>query len=89
MAEVRALLPASLLLMVARDAKTLGVPMTVQIDDGEPMTVRPVDIETAGMAMFTKAMMKMTNRVIGRAVESGKLGVASRLAEGDKGPKVG
>ena len=53
-------LPAGLLLMVAREA----IPkdgIVLQVDDGEPVTLRRVDVEMAGMGIFARAIGKMAS----------------------------
>jgi hypothetical protein len=69
MRTLRELAPGSLLMIAARQAKEMGVDMTIQIEDGEPIKVRPVDIETASLALTARAMGKLTTELLAKALE--------------------
>jgi len=77
---LREMAPGSLLMMAARQARELGVPMTVQIEDGEPFEVRPVDVEAAGLGMMARAMGKLATDFIAKALDKEPLKM--RLFEG-------
>lgn len=81
---LRELAPGSLLMMAARQAQQLGVPMTMQIEDGEPFVVRPIDIEAAGMGMMARAMGTLANKLLTKVLEKEPL----KLFEGPQLKKI-